>query len=119
MGRVQFDPESVKIEQFYPTPAAATPVQEGGGEMLRVPTTGANAPVTKRELPALNPPEAVVDVEKRDPKRIKRVEQQRKPIKGRKPPSKTVVLKPEKVEGRLCSAALPVRKQRSDALGFY
>ena len=116
MSHVQFDPESVKIEQFFQTPAPPKE-QEGTGDMLQIKTTGASAPVTKRELPALNPPEAVVDVEKRDPKRIKRVE--RKPIKGRKPPSKTVVLKPEKVEGRLCSAALPVRKQRSDALGFY
>ena len=118
MAPVPFDPDSVRIEQFYPSPATAQRQEGAGGEVLKLPTKGANAPVTKQEVPAQKPPEAVVDVEKRDPARIKRVER-RKPIKGRKQPPKTVVLKPEKVEGRLCSATLPVRKQRSDALGFY
>lgn len=119
MGHVSFDPDSVKIEQFFSAPKDEPSQQQGSGapEVVPLPSEGANAPVTKREVPPLHPPEAVEDLVKRDPKRIKRAKP--KAIKGRKRPPKTVVLKPEKVEGRLCSAALPVKKQRSDALGFF
>lgn len=114
MGHVQFDPESVRIDQFYPPPQEEQR-QTGTGETVPVPSTGPNAPVTKQEVPPVPKSEAVQDLEKRDPKRQKRA----KAIKGRKRLSKTVVLKPEQAEGRFCSASLPVKKRKSDALGFY
>lgn len=110
VGHITFDPASISVDQMSSSVATQ---QIGHGKRRSV------IPLVdkKKELdpiPVEEKTDAVKEIEEK-PQAVKKATSIKAPNKGKK----TVVVKPDALEGRLCSTAVPTKKRKSDSLGFY